>query len=337
MQTKKSVVIWLYACIFLTCFMVLLGGYTRLSGSGLSMVDWRPISGILPPLSDQAWDSEFQNYQKTPEFQQVNFEMTVDGFKGIFLVEYFHRTMGRLLGLVFILPFLFFYFKNYLPPRIAGTLVVAFFLGGMQGALGWYMVKSGLIDHPMVSPLRLAAHLSLALLIINLLLRTAFRYAGVVPLKNAHFHRYSNLVLGVIICTIFYGALVAGHKAGLIYNTFPLMNGEFLPDDAWFQHPLWMNFTENPTMVQFMHRMFALFTTIVICALSYIGFRSKSLIALRAPLLFLMIAVFLQVMLGILTLLTFVSMHAALTHQMGALILFMIVTYISYKTSATGC
>lgn len=324
--------LWLTLCIITIVGMVLLGGYTRLSGAGLSIVEWRPISGILPPLNTQEWQQEFTLYQQTPEFTHVNMDMTLSAFKGIFWVEYLHRLLGRLLGLVFFIPFIFFWIKGALAKSTIYSLLWVGLLGTLQGLMGWYMVKSGLIKDPFVSPLRLMGHFLLAVWILGLLLRTLLRIKGKTSLLAPHFRKYTVFVLTLLLITMAYGALVAGLKAGLIYNTFPLMNGEILPDDAWYYHPTWKNFLENPTMVQFMHRAFSLLTLASIGGLFYIGFRSPTLKPLRRALIATLFIALLQICLGITTLLLQVPLPFALTHQAGALFLFLAILYLALRT-----
>jgi cytochrome c oxidase assembly protein subunit 15 len=313
--------------------MVLVGGYTRLNHAGLSIVQWKPVTGIFPPLCTSQWDHEFSLYQQSPEFQKVNFSMTLEDFKSIFWIEYIHRLMGRLLSLFFFLPGLYFMIKKAIPLKIIKQLAFISLLGCLQGVMGWYMVKSGLIDNPMVSPYRLATHLMLAILIYALLARTAFSLqsyskASAPPLKH-----YGVLVLTLLTCTTFYGALVAGLKAGFIYNTFPLMEGTFLPPEAWYLRPVYRNFLENPTMVQFIHRMLALLTFCSLFLFYRMSRRFALPVTLKKAILFLLFGGVLQISLGITTLLLTVPKEIALAHQGSAILLFGLLTFILFHLS----
>ena len=316
---------WLLLCCALVFAMVVLGGVTRLTGSGLSMVNWKPLSGVLPPLGQAAWEREFEHYQESPEYVYVNKGMTLDEFKGIFWFEYTHRLLGRLIGVVFLLPFLYFLFRRRIEPSLAPKLVTMFVLGGLQGLLGWYMVKSGLIDNPHVSQYRLAAHLGLAILIYAYMLWTALgllrrgnqaavRRVGRLPLLTT-------ILAAAVFLTIMSGAFVAGLKAGFTYNSFPLMAGKLLPDGMWSITPAYLNFFENVTTVQFTHRLLAMATFVAITAL-WIGAQRTSLP--RSQRLWLhatALAALVQVALGISTLLLRVPVPLAALHQAGAMVL----------------
>src|SRR5579871_2871448 len=242
----------------MTFVTVILGGATRLSGSGLSMVHWQVLH-FLPPLSDAEWQQAFADYRQSPQGQLVNAGISLAGFKGIFWLEYVHRLWDRLIGVAFIVPFIWFVVRGQLGRRDAPRLLALFVLGGLQGLLGWAMVRSGLVDKPEVSHYLLAAHLVAALAIYAGLLWFALVYLneGISSdaKGNAEPVRRRLLVPLVLVCiTIPAGALVAGLHAGLIYNTFPAMGGTVLPSDAWALTPLWRNFIDNPTLVQFDHR-----------------------------------------------------------------------------------
>lgn len=333
-MVSKAPLQWIYGCCFLVILMVLVGGYTRLNHAGLSIVQWKPITGTLPPLSTVQWEHEFSLYQQSPEFQKINNSMSLEEFKSIFWIEYIHRLLGRILGLFFLVPGLYFLIKRRLPPHTFKPLMLVGFFGLLQGGMGWYMVKSGLMDHPMVSPYRLAAHLLLAILIYTLLLRIAFSLQSYPVFSASPLKRYGRLVLSLLTLTTFYGALVAGLKAGFIYNTFPLMEGLFLPLEAWHLKPIYRNFFENPTMVQFTHRMLAIltFTSIV----SFYGMSRKYPLpgSLKNAFLLLLGGGLLQVSLGITTLVLVVPLEMALAHQGVALVLFGLLTFILFHTKA---
>lgn len=255
---KKSVLAWLWSGILLILLMVLVGGITRLTGSGLSMVKWEVISGVIPPLSEHEWEQAFAEYQQFPEYQKLNYQMELEGFKEIFWWEYSHRLLGRFIGLVFLLPFLFFIFSESLSPKLIRRLLLVMLLGMGQGIMGWLMVKSGLQDNPHVSHYRLAMHLSLALLLMGtllwLILQIKFQHQLKKPFSPNPQLRLSMLCLVFIFIQIILGAFVAGLKGGYAYNTYPLMNGHFLPPEAFSYSS---HLLENGIFLQFIHRWFA--------------------------------------------------------------------------------
>jgi cytochrome c oxidase assembly protein subunit 15 len=301
-QNAKHIRLWLLICAGMVFVMVVLGGATRLTESGLSMVEWQPLN-ILPPLSETAWRQEFEKYQKYPEFQKVNSWMAVEDFKNIFWLEYIHRLWGRLIGLVFAIPFFYFVGTRRVQGQFAWTLAGLLALGGAQGLLGWFMVASGLVDRPDVSQYRLAAHLVLAFTdttTVRLALATAL----------------------AILLAVTSGAFVAGLNAGLIYNTFPLMDGQMIPDGLYDLSPWYMNWFENIMTVQFNHRVLGI---VLACLVTLMWWRIKQAghtgqIKFVADCVFAM--AFVQAGLGITTLLMAVPLPLALAHQTGALILF---------------
>ena len=319
------VVRWLFVCCVMIAAMVLLGGITRLTGSGLSIVDWRPLGGILPPLTDDDWWAAFRAYRETPEFRRLNFWMGLADFKAIYWIEYLHRAAGRLTGVVFLVPFAWFLIRRRLGRRLAGKLAVAFILGGLQGVLGWFMVSSGLVDRPSVSQYRLAAHLGLALFLFGYLLwialdlsRTAQAWAACGAARRLRAHAL--LVLAWAYFTAITGAFVAGLDAGAIYNSFPLMGGRITPAEMFDLRPWVRNLFENAATVQFNHRAAGLF--LAACALAFwlrvvrarVGGRlRRSADALAAVILA-------QLALGIGTLLTGADIVLAAAHQAGAVL-----------------
>ena len=248
-------------CCVMVAAMVVLGGATRLTESGLSIVDWRPISGIFPPLNSAEWQSLFDAYRQSPEFKRTNFWMSLDDFKTIYWLEYLHRLWGRVIGLVFLIPFLWFVVRGQVSQGFALRLGAVFLLGGLQGLMGWYMVKSGLVDQPAVSQYRLAAHLVLAFIIYGCLLwlalgclQPATGNAAGLARGAIKFRRHAiGLVAGALL-TVTAGAFVAGLDAGLAYNTFPKMDGRWIPEGVMRLDPWWINFFENTALVQFTHR-----------------------------------------------------------------------------------
>ena len=323
---EKVIATWLFVLCGMVFFMVILGGLTRLTHSGLSMVSWRPMTGWLPPIGVQEWQSVFDLYKETPEFKIINDGMTVDGFKSIFWLEYGHRLWGRIIGIVFVLPFLFFLFKGWISRGLAPRLILILFMGGFQGVLGWYMVKSGLIDNPDVSQYRLVAHLSAAIIIYGYMFWVAMSLISVghevLTNSSVKFLFAGIFVSCWIFATIITGGFVAGLDAGLVYNTFPLMDGQFVPDGLWIMQPWHKNLFENVTTVQFDHRIFAEVSLLLIVGLWWSVRRSNVSRLVLRPFQAMLIMVFIQVTLGIITLMTVVPISVASLHQVGALILF---------------
>ncbi len=325
--------------------MIILGGVTRLTGSGLSMVEWAPILGILPPLNQDEWQKTFLLYQQFPEYQLKNFHMTLHDFKSIFWFEYGHRLLGRSIGMIFLLPFLFFLFRGKIEKALTPKLIFMFVLGGLQGLMGWYMVKSGLVNDPRVSQYRLTAHLGLAVLIYAYmfwvalgLLYPKMNEAGKNknPKKTSHrLGRLSLIITGIIIVTILSGGFVAGTHAGFAFNTFPLMNGKLIPDGLFEHSPLWRNFFENIITVQFDHRVMATLLFLIIPAFWFKAGRLASRLELQ-PLArtgshLLLAALALQITLGISTLLLVVPVALAAAHQAGAILLLTAGLFVSQQ------
>src|SRR5687768_9729245 len=253
---RRATATWLFACCALVFLMVVVGGITRLTHSGLSIVEWQPIAGVLPPLNETQWEELFTKYKASPEYAQRNAGMDVAGFKKIFWWEYVHRLLGRVIGLVFLLPFLYFLFKGRLDDDVAWKLGGIFVLGALQGALGWFMVQSGLVDQPRVSSLRLAAHLGLAFVIYGAMMWVALDLVKRERLTNTEGLRgRSGAMVSLVFLQVLSGALVAGIHAGKAYNTFPLMDGHFIPPDIAALQPWWANLLHNMAGVQFTHRI----------------------------------------------------------------------------------
>lgn len=310
--------------------MVVLGGLTRLTGAGLSIVEWKPIVGILPPLSASEWLLEFSKYQQSPEFQKINFSMTLGDFQNIFWLEYIHRLWGRLLALVLLVPtFLMIFKKQHL--NLWPYLALLWILGLSQGLMGWLMVKSGLTHDPHVSPYLLAAHLLLgfALFGISLWMTLKLFQPSLQILRTGYsenaYRKLMKLCLGallLVLLTAFMGALVAGLKAGLLYNTFPLMGNDLIPSEIFSREPWWQDTLENPVTVQFLHRLLALITA-AFC-LGIWTYQRSCLIPSRLSLALgaVVVTALLQVSLGIVTLLLLVPIEIAVLHQGFAFILF---------------
>lgn len=321
----RAVAGWLLFCCAMVFAMVILGGVTRLTGSGLSMVEWDPIFGILPPLTEQEWQDDFRKYRESPEYRHINFGMDLHGFKAIYWFEYAHRVLGRTIGTVFLLPFLYFLYRRRIPRALTPRLAGLFVLGGLQGLMGWYMVMSGLVDNPHVSQYRLTAHLTLAILIYGYMLWLALDLLHpprATPPDTPAGLRRGGLALGLwILLTIASGGFVAGLKAGHAYNTFPLMDGHWIPEVMWMLDPWWRNLFENIATVQFDHRLLATVTLLGVLTLWWRGFGAGLTGKTRLFLHLLLAAVLLQVTLGISTLLLHVPVPLASSHQGGALVL----------------
>ena len=317
---------WLMALIAMVFVMILLGGLTRLTGSGLSMVDWRPVTGWLPPLNDAEWGAVFSLYKQIPQYQELNADMTVAGFKSIFWLEYVHRLWGRLIGFAFLLPFLAFLWRRMITARMAPWLFLMFVLGGAPGVLGWFMVQSGYSLRTDVSQYRLVAHLLAAMAIYAYMLwvalslrRGAGRWRADPELTGLT--RFAALVAAWIALTRTSGGFVAGLDAGLGYNTFPLMDGRLVPDGLISKSPAWVNLFENVTLVQFDHRLAGEATIVLVLVLW--AWARRRLPAGRARIVFNLMGLMaaLQFGLGIATLLLVVPVALAAAHQAGAFVL----------------
>jgi len=328
--------LWLYSVAILIFAMVLVGGATRLTESGLSIVEWKPVTGTLPPLSESAWQAEFDKYKTIPQFQQRNSTMTLDEFKTIFWWEWAHRLMGRVIGAAFLLPFLFFLAKGWVGP-LRGRLWGIFALGALQGAVGWWMVASGLADRLEVSQYRLATHLILACVIFVTVLWTALQLTGRPAIAVPPRLRAGALALLVLaLFQVYLGALVAGLRAGLIYNTWPLIDGRLVPDASSLFHdmPWWRNLFENTLTVQFNHRMAAyLLLVLALLHLVDVARTAPRVLPLAAALAG---AIVLQAALGILTLLHQVPIGLALAHQAGAVLVLALATAAAQRISVNG-
>jgi cytochrome c oxidase assembly protein subunit 15 len=308
-RDRRLVAGWLLLCATLVFAIVLVGGITRLTRSGLSIVEWQPLIGALPPLSQADWEALFAAYRQTPEFQLVNFDMTLAGFKTIFWWEYIHRLLARGIGLVFLLPYLLFLWRKKLSSALAWQLGAIFVLGALQGAMGWIMVKSGLVDDPKVNPVRLMAHLGLALAIFSAELWLALQLLS--PRKISPDRL---LIPALIFLMALSGGMVAGLRAGYAYNTFPLMNGHVVPPEVLMLEPWWRNFLYNMATVQLVHRAF-FWTLALLIPLAW--WRARHTAAGNA----LLAAFILQAALGISTLLLGVPIGLGSAHQGGAVLL----------------
>jgi heme a synthase len=319
----RAIRLWLWSVAALIFAMVLVGGATRLTESGLSITEWQPVTGTLPPLSQQAWNAEFEKYKAIPQYRYVNRGMSLAEFKTIFWWEWTHRLLGRLIGAAFLLPFLWFLWRGWIEPGLRTPLWTIFGLGAAQGAVGWWMVASGLADRVEVSQYRLAFHLTLACLIYVAVLWAAERLVAGRPQPVSPRLRLGGVALLILVLAqIYLGALVAGLRAGLIYNTWPEIDGAFIPDAArlFFNQPLWRNFFENTLTAQFDHRMMAYTVLIVALLHAFDALRTKAGRPAATGAVVLALAVTLQAALGILTLLHQAPLPLALAHQGMALI-----------------
>ena len=331
----KPISLWLFANALMIFIMVIIGGLTRLTDSGLSMTDWNFFSGIIPPSSEQDWNLLFDEYKKFPEYKIINFDMNISEFKIIFFWEYIHRVWGRLIGLTFVIPFIYFLCKKRITKKLLIILITILLMGCFQGFMGWYMVSSGLVDKPDVSQYRLASHLSIAFLIYSSLVYLAWKLW---PRKNLFtIGQHKTLpASGFSLCyillfvTIVSGAFVSGTKAGLSYNNFPLMGDNFVPDEIFQMIPIWVNFFENTSLIQLNHRLLATLTGLIILFTSFKHLKHYKRYS-RANRFFLSgitIAIITQYLLGVLVLINYVPISLGLMHQLGGLINLTLLTLI---------
>lgn len=348
---RKQVGWWLVGCGALVVGMVVVGGVTRLTESGLSITEWKPIVGALPPTSRAEWEIEFDKYKQFPEYKKLNIGMTLEEFKFIYAMEYSHRLLGRVVGVVFFFPYVYFIGRGYIRGKEALKLGSIFALGGLQGALGWYMVKSGLDEHliqdgvPRVSQYRLAAHMGSAVLIYGGLLWSSLNYLRSKSLANNNAIKSISTIrtlrplafgcMALSFITIISGAFVAGLDAGLIYNTFPLMGEQWVPENVWDSKydPALRNITENDVTVQFQHRILGITTYTAVTLVYLLSFRARKNLpkSTRIALHAMFAAATTQVILGITTLLTFVPVPLAAAHQSGAVTLFSIAIWLLHE------
>jgi cytochrome c oxidase assembly protein subunit 15 len=336
LQRQRPVAVWLFICAGLLFTVLVVGGITRLTHSGLSIVEWHPLIGALPPFTHDAWEVLFASYRETPEFKLINHDMTLGGFREIFWWEYAHRLLGRLAGVVFLLPLIGFIVNRRISRTLASCLTAILLLGALQGALGWYMVASGLVNDPHVSQFRLTAHLGVALILIGAMLWTAM---GLLSSTGAAARRVP--VPAVTIAATVYlmaltGGMVAGTHAGLVYNTFPLMNGRLVPADILMMEPWYRNFSYNVATIQFVHRTVAwLLIVLIPCYWMWLRYGSRVGYA-RTASSFLLAAICIQAGLGISTLLTGVALPLSIAHQAGAVILFAIALWNAHACASAA-
>tara|TARA_A100001015_G_scaffold194122_1_gene216394 strand:- start:1599 stop:2612 length:1014 start_codon:yes stop_codon:yes gene_type:complete len=327
---------WLFYMLCLVASIVVIGGITRLTGSGLSMVDWRPIMGILPPITSYQWFEVFSQYQQSPEYQQVNMGMSINEFKFIFYWEYIHRILGRIIGLAAIIPYIYFVIKKQCPSSLKKTWPFIILLIGAQGLMGWYMVKSGLVNNPNVSHLRLASHLGLAFTIFALIL---WQYLTIrFDFKKQSSPPFQPLLYGVsvaIVIQIMYGAFTAGLNAGYYFNTYPKMGPFWVPPSIFMFDGFINNLLNNPILVQWVHRWLAALVIIGVISIWQGCKKRTGNFPLQISGLCLFGVTGLQFILGILTLLTTVWLPLAIAHQFGGLMLITCMTLIHYFSRYT--
>lgn len=319
---------WYLVGAILVISMVILGGYTRLSHSGLSIVYWKPITGILPPLNESAWANEFELYKSSPEFKLINQHFEISDFKKIFWPEYFHRLLGRLIGLVFIIPFLFLLVKGYLRNKeLLKSVVLILVLGIIQGFAGWYMVKSGLINKPQVNHIRLLIHFTLALTLIGILYFYSLKFKNSIEKNRIEIIRYPKIFYSIfilLICQIFFGALVAGLKAGLFYPTFPYMGNTMIPQTVVndFENHSFQAIINSPYVVQFVHRWLGILTFLLGATYLIILRKKTDIPKLNKAWTWVIFFMLIQIILGVLTLINLVPISLGVIHQLIAVILF---------------
>ncbi|HEY0219706.1 MAG TPA: COX15/CtaA family protein [Afipia sp.] len=338
-QKLRAVRIWLIVVAALIVGTLIVGGATRLTESGLSIVEWKPITGVLPPLTAQQWADQFEAYKSIPQYREMNFGMSLDEFKTIFFWEWGHRLLARSIGGVFLLPFLYFLWRGGLSSDLKRRLWIIFALGGLQGAVGWWMVKSGLSERVSVSQYRLAAHFMLALFIFAAIVWTVRRLTPErCAAEPARIKATSKVLLALVFVQLYFGALVAGLRAGKVFNTWPNIDGSFIPtmDRLFFEQPWWRNFFDNTLTVQFCHRMIAYVVLAVVLAHAVDVVRAKCNRRVIGGAHALAGAIGLQVVLGIVTLLHQVPISLGLAHQAMAIVVLTLALFHAERLGAAG-
>ena len=332
---KKSINIlisyWLLIIFFLVSLIIIVGGLTRLTDSGLSITKWQLFSGIIPPLTVDKWNYYFNLYKEIPEFKLQNYSMSLDEFKIIFWWEYIHRLLGRLIGLIFIIPLIYFTLKRGIKENYKYYLI--FLLICFQGFIGWYMVKSGLSENTDVSHYRLSLHLGIAFIILNLTFWNFFKVSNVnTSGKKIPFY-LPNLFFSIIFFQIIIGAFVSGMDAGQIYNTWPYMNGNYFPNDSSIKDLFKLSVFNEPSLVQFIHRNIAYLTIFIFFSIFYFVLKNKNLHYLKKTVVLIFFLLLFQVFLGVLTILSGVQMFVASFHQIGSIFLISSSLYLLYKNT----
>jgi cytochrome c oxidase assembly protein subunit 15 len=325
-RSRVAVTRWLLGCALMVFLMLVIGGITRLTGSGLSIVHWRPVTGALPPLDLHDWERLFAEYRRSPQFRIENAAMTLGGFRRIFWWEYLHRLMGRLIGLAFALPLLWFWRSGQIPATLRVRLPAIFTLGALQGAMGWLMVRSGLVDDPRVSPARLALHLGLAFVLVGLLVRTALEVRDGAPRSRTvpTLARAADALSATVLVMALSGALVAGNHAGLAFNTYPLMMGRVVPAGLFPMSPWYLGALLDVTTVQFDHRALAALLALAVPAFWIASLRADLGASARRWCHLVLAAFVAQFALGVATLLLAVPLPLAVLHQANAMVFFVV-------------
>ena len=332
---NKYISIWLLLITFLVVLMIFIGGLTRLTDSGLSITKWDLISGILPPFTLEQWKSSFELYKQIPEYKLINSSMTLDEFKYIYWWEYIHRFLGRLVGIFYFIPLFYFTWKKILSREYLISFYIIFLLIVLQGFIGWYMVKSGLVENTDVSHFRLSLHLTVAFIILILLIWNYLKLK-----KKFTFYKtkkvpfYLPIILLIFLLTqISIGAFTSGLDAGLIYQTWPLMGDSYFPDDSNLNDLLSLKSLSTPSLVQFLHRNMAYFILVLFLIIMIITFTNSELYHLRKIIMLLFAAILLQVFLGIITVLSGAQIILASLHQMGSILLIVLSTTLVFKNT----
>jgi cytochrome c oxidase assembly protein subunit 15 len=334
-QNNKFISLWLLLITFLVALIIIVGGLTRLTDSGLSITKWDLFSGIFPPISLDDWEKSFFLYKRIPEYKLINPSMTLDQFKIIYWWEYLHRLLGRAIGLLFILPLIYLTFKRKLSKKNLFSFYLIFFLMLLQGFVGWYMVKSGLVDRTDVSQYRLSLHLTLAIIIFCILFWNYLKNANQNNIEsNIKISFYSPVIfLIILILQISLGAFVSGLDAGQIYQSWPLMNQSYFPDDSMFSDLLSLKVFETPSLVQFIHRNVAYLMLVFFLVILFIVFKNNDLAYLRKSVILVFLFLLLQIFLGVLTIVFGAQIFLASMHQIGSVILLTATLILVYKNS----
>jgi heme a synthase len=337
-RRDRSVGLWLLLTAALIGLMVVVGGLTRLTGSGLSITEWQPITGVIPPLSDAQWHAEFVKYQGTPQYELLNRGIGLAGFKAIYWWEWTHRLLGRILGVVFLVPFLFFLWMRRIDRALSRRLAIIFALGAAQGLLGWWMVESGLVgDHVAVSPYRLAAHLGLATILFGYVFWTALEVLGAprgAVASRARYDQWAETLAALVYLQILLGAFMAGLGAGHAFSTWPSYAGAWIPPGLYDLSPWWANHFQNPILVHFQHRNVGYLVALVAFGLYAMLWRAHADRPVKIAGVSLVLIVTVQIALGVFTVLTKVALLLAALHQICALVLFASTLWLAYTLHA---
>lgn len=329
---ENRVIIWLNVSIGFLFLMIIIGGMTRLTDSGLSMVTWKPITGVFPPIGIEQWEESFNQYKSFPEYKIINYNISLSEYKHIYYWEYLHRLLGRMIGVLFLIPFLYFLYSSYLNKQLIKKLLIVFFIGGFQGFLGWYMVKSGLVDIPHVSHYRLAIHLSMAFFILSYIynLKLSLIITKLSKDYNYKFYdRFISVILILLFVQIIYGAFNAGLKTVNTVNTFPFYNDFIFPFSNISLSPVWLNFFKNHYGVQFIHRFLSLIIMVLIMIFTYKSNKINNRIKLESQ--YLIVLILFQCIVGILTLISNASIVFALLHQFLAILIILFTIKIKHN------